>query len=99
MKALTREAAHIKLDEVFDTLEDISRRENDTYDLNRIMLEVQEDDSITGVLLVVRGRGMLDHRHITWGISPYEKGIHSGHYDLSIGQAQIDWLKRVDRGW
>lgn len=100
MEGMTRQEVHQKVDEVFDELERISNRAKHAHWLQNLMLMVGNNDSITGCVLVRRaGATLRDQPFITWGISPFEQGLHSGHYDLSRMNAYSDWLARVTRGW
>jgi hypothetical protein len=95
---MDRLIAHAKIDEVFDELEELDR-DMSILTLQRIMLQGQPDDSITGCVLVERIPILPNAPFVTWGISPYGAGLHSGHYDMSEGGASADWLDRVRRGW
>jgi hypothetical protein len=101
---MDRHAVHAKVDEVFDELEKIATgTDPSTILLRRIMLQEQNDydGSVTGCILVTRRRGQFvaDHQLVTWGISPFGVGLHSGHYDMNLDNANNDWLDRVRRGW
>ena len=95
MSGLTREGAHVVINEVFNALEELSS----PMRLEQIMLKAQTDAAVTGCVLVARQGHLPDRPYVTWGISPYETGLHSGHYDLDRQAAEVDWLMRVARGW
>ena len=95
---ITRKQAHAKLDDVFDSLERIEERNGYTIDLHQLLLRVGGDRAVTGCVLVERAVPG-DLRYVTWGIAPYDKGLHSGHYDMGSATAREDWIRRVDRGW
>lgn len=95
---LTRQQAHSKIDDVFDSLESIEERNGHTIELHQLLLKVWGDDAVTGCVLVKRARP-AELPYVTWGIAPYDKGLHSGHYDMSFASAREDWIRRIDRGW
>lgn len=94
---IERAHAHAKVDEVFDALEALSK-DRDPYILHKLMIQSQPDDAIEGVVLVQR-TGIPVAPYVTWGLSPYNEGFHSGHYDMLDTEAVEDWFKRVGRGW
>lgn len=95
---LTREQAHAKLDDVFDSLEHIEDSYGYTIELQQLLLRVFDDDAVTGCLLAKRAHPE-ELPYVTWGIAPYDKGLHSGHYDMGLASAREDWIRRTDRGW
>jgi hypothetical protein len=97
---MERAHAHAKVDEVFDALEALAK-DRDPYILHKLMLQGQpgtDDNTVEGVVLVER-TGWPAAPYVTWGISPYHAGLHSGHYDMLDTEAVEDWFKRVGRGW
>lgn len=95
---ITRKQAHAKLDDVFDSLERIEEHEGYTIELHQLLLKVWDDDAVTGCVLVKRAVPG-DLPYVTWSIAPYDKGLHSGHYDMGSASAREDWIRRIDRGW
>jgi hypothetical protein len=95
---LTRQQAHSKIDDVFDSLEQIEGRKGNTVELHQLLLKVCDDDAVTGCILAKRTHPE-ELPYVTWGIAPYDKGLHSGHYDMGFASAREDWIRRIDRGW
>jgi hypothetical protein len=95
---MDRQAAIDKINGVFDALDKIAWDSTYSADLHRIAMIEDTDHSIGGVVLVRRPRMKAERSFITWGLSPYNSGLHSGHYDMSPEQAENDWYLRCTRG-
>lgn len=94
---ITREDAHCRIDEMFNELETIGKNLGYELTMQRLMLMADTDGSISGVVLV---RRPVSHGpFVTWGLSPFGAGLHSGHYDMPAGLAYEDWVVRARRGW
>lgn len=96
---ITREQAHAKVDEIFDELDKLGDRAGHPYELVDMSLQSRWDGVIEGVVLVRRTGFGTRAPYVTWGVMPHQQGLHSGHYDMDLGEAVDDWYKRVKRGW
>ncbi|WP_299315036.1 hypothetical protein [uncultured Halomonas sp.] len=94
--AIERQAAHDKIDEIYDALESIQTNNGTKFHVERIQLRTWDED-ISGTVLIRRLDREENRQYVSWDLAPYGNGLVHGHYDMDRIYAIDDWASRT--GW